>query len=182
MDIIRLNSQDKTTVALGLDLTALGLNLNVNEPLYSTFMSPFALEPSLGSDPAFTIPSCYRLEEGVQPLLSRISSLSDETLFYIFYSMPREAAQEASAQTLYLRGWRYHKELRLWLTRDPHSNMYAKGQGFERGLYIFFDPTSWTRVKKEWLLQFDQLEERSVFGEQLKTGAADGLEHGSFIL
>jgi hypothetical protein len=34
--------------------------------------------------------------------------------------------------------------------------------GFERGFYIFFDPLAWCRVKKEWVLYYDQLEERGL--------------------
>ncbi len=179
LDIIRLHSPDRTTVALGLDLTSLGLNLNMNESLHSSFMSPFALDPSMGADPVFALPECYTVAENTSSLLSRIPNLSDETLFYIFYAMPRECYQEAAAQTLYLRGWRFHKELRLWLTRDPLSGMYAKGTGFERGIYIFFDPTTWSRVKKEWVLYFDHLEERSSFDDQITEKTTAHSEPGS---
>lgn len=88
--------------------------------------------------------------------------MTDETLFYIFYGLPREQVQEAAAQDLYSRGWRFHKELKLWLTKDVYHDGTGvlKGNGFERGVYVFFDPTTWSRVKKEWVLYYDQLEER----------------------
>lgn len=50
----------------------------------------------------------------------------------------------------------------MWLTKGdvPVSGDEVKGQGFERGFYMFFDPSSWSKVKKEWILYYDQLEER----------------------
>ncbi|KAJ3067254.1 hypothetical protein HK102_007469 [Quaeritorhiza haematococci] len=164
IDVIRMTDQDTNMVALGLDLTALGLNLNATDSLYSTFMSPFATDPTHGAEPSYNLPPCYNLPQAPPPALSKISSFSEETLFYVFYAMPREMLQEAAAQELYNRGWRYHKELKLWLTKEAGSEVVVKGAGFERGVYIFFDPTSWNRVKKEWVLYYDQLEERGAVG------------------
>jgi len=83
----------------------------------------------------------------------------DETLFYMFYSMPRDALQDAAAAELYNRQWRYHKELRLWLMKDQTSEQ-SKTPTFERGSYIFFDPNSWEKVKKDFIVMYDALEER----------------------
>lgn len=77
----------------------------------------------------------------------------------MFYSMPRDALQDAAAMELYNRHWRYHKELRLWLTKDQSSEQ-TKTPTFERGSYIFFDPNSWEKVKKEFIVMYDSLEER----------------------
>ena len=40
-----------------------------------------------------------------------------ETLFYIFYNMPRDTLQAYAATELYNRDWRYHKDLKLWFTK-----------------------------------------------------------------
>jgi hypothetical protein len=52
----------------------------------------------------------------------------------------------------------------LWLTKGDVATTgeEVKGQGFERGFYMFFDPSSWSKVKKEWILYYDQLEERKL--------------------
>ncbi|KAF7151848.1 hypothetical protein RHSIM_Rhsim02G0013500 [Rhododendron simsii] len=42
---------------------------------------------------------------------------SMDTLYYVFFSMPKDEAQLYAANELYNRGWFYHRELRLWLTR-----------------------------------------------------------------
>lgn len=35
----------------------------------------------------------------------------------------------------------------------------------ERGSYIFFDPKSWEKIKREFVLVYDQLEERPAGGK-----------------
>jgi hypothetical protein len=162
VDVVRMSNQDISMLALGCDLTSLGLDINSTDNIYSNFMSPFADNPTAGAEPSFSLSPAYILSKPVPSSLSRMSKLTEETLFYIFYSMPRDILQEAAAQELYLRGWRFHKEFKLWLTKDDvDGGQIIKGPDFERGMYVFFDPSSWTRVKKEWILYFDQLEERN---------------------
>lgn len=170
IDLVRMTNEDLSTLSLGTDLSALGLNLNGSEHIYQSFMSPFSDQPMTGAEPEFTLSLVYSLPQ-VTP---KMASYSDETLFYIFYAFPRDAMQEAAAQELYGRSWRYHKELKLWLSKDAamvcFNNFYLKettikGPGCERGVYVFFDPSTWTRIKKEWILYYDQIEER---GEALE--------------
>ncbi|KAI8927241.1 hypothetical protein BC831DRAFT_390239, partial [Entophlyctis helioformis] len=165
IDVIRMTSDDVSMLALGCDLTSLGLALNSGDPIHTTFLTPFTDAPSLGSDPPYSLPTCYAPLPGVPPMppsaaLAKITSFSDETLFYVFYALPRDVMQEAAAQELYNRSWRFHKELKLWLCKDAGVAAMEKMPGSERGVYIFFDPATWTRVKKEWVLYYDQLEER----------------------
>ncbi len=90
-----------------------------------------------------------------------MQSFSDETLFYIFYSMPRDIMQEMAAQELTNRNWRWHKEFRLWLTKEPGSELLMRTEHYERGVYIFFDPANWERVKREFTLSYDALDGRA---------------------
>lgn len=48
---------------------------------------------------------------------THLSKFHIETLFYIFYSMPKDVLQAYAAQELYAREWRYHGELKMWLKR-----------------------------------------------------------------
>lgn len=59
----------------------------------------------------------------------------------IFFDSPR-----------YKHNWRYHKDLRLWLTKEAGTEPTQKTQSYERGSYIVFDPSSWERVRKDMLL------------------------------
>lgn len=48
---------------------------------------------------------------------THLSKFHLETLFFIFYSMPKDVLQAYAAQELYSREWRYHTELKTWLKR-----------------------------------------------------------------
>ncbi|KAI8818435.1 uncharacterized protein EV422DRAFT_188129 [Fimicolochytrium jonesii] len=186
LDVIRLTDPDANMIHLGCDLTSLGLNLSSNDSLYSTFMSPFSEHPTLGSEPQFNLPGCYNLLQSPPPSMTKVSSFSDETLFYLFYAQPRESLQEAAAQELYNRSWRFHKELKLWVSKDRSPESLAaeaaiatKGVGFERGIFVFFDPGVWGRVKKEWVVYYDQLEERGVLTGGTSTSSASPVNGAS---
>ncbi|KAL1918189.1 uncharacterized protein VTP21DRAFT_3455 [Calcarisporiella thermophila] len=162
LSLIRITDPDMSALTVGCDLTNLGLQLNSSEPLYSGFVVPWADKQNVNSlqiEPLYSLPSCYNVQTP-PPAHTKMASFSDETLFYIFYSMPRDMLQEAAAQELYNRNWRYHKDLRLWLTRKQGQEPYVKTQAFERGLFIFFDPATWEKVEKEYVLVYDALESR----------------------
>lgn len=60
------------------------------------------------------------------------------------------------------RDWRYHKDEKIWITRAPGYPPTDKSQTYERGTYIFFDPQNWRKQPKEFLLEYDRLENRAV--------------------
>lgn len=138
LDVIKMTNRDLSTLALGSDLTTFGLNLNSTDSLYSNFTSPFATQ-SVSSEPAYTTPPCYRMHP---PTLKadHLSKFQVETLFYMFYAMPKDLLQATAAQELYKREWRYHAELRLWMkprtaqeVMQTHSNVQ----------YLYFDVNVW---------------------------------------
>jgi hypothetical protein len=132
------------------------------------------MEPcQLPIGPEYYIPPSY-LVGSLSPAQKKISSFSEETLFYIFYAMPQDVLQDAAAQELYARNWRYHKEMRVWLTKDPASHdTIQKTATHEHGRYILFDPNSWSRVTKELTIAYESLEERT-----LTQGRSSGLGFG----
>lgn len=100
LSLIRGESGDYSMLALGQDLTQLGLDLNQPEaPLYPSFASPWADVDSKPVEPEYQLPPCYTVQN-VQSLGTKVSSFSDETLFYIFYTMPRDIMQEVVAAEL----------------------------------------------------------------------------------
>ena len=141
--------------------------------LYSSFTTPFpefskrfnsgeGTSSSSKNEPDFSLPSCYYVQAALQPPQSKLSLFSEETLFYAFYSMPRDVIQQAAASELYNRDWRYHKDLRLWFTRAPGTEPSVKTNTYERGIYIYFDPKTWQKIRKDFVLAYDQLEERKT--------------------
>lgn len=61
LNLIRLKEPGPTALALGIDLTSLGLNLNSQDNLYKTFGSPWSNEPAKG-EPDYQIPACFSAE------------------------------------------------------------------------------------------------------------------------
>lgn len=73
--------------------------------------------------------------------------LPDEALFYIFYFMPGDVMQHAAAHILFTRDWRYHKELRVWMTRAGDSQP-SQTHTYEQGTYVIFDVALWSKVRE----------------------------------
>ena len=73
--------------------------------IYSTFISPWSdtqTLPGLNVEPGYYLPACYRNVQATPPAHQRMRTFSDEILFYVFYCMPKDIAQEAAAQELYV--------------------------------------------------------------------------------
>ncbi|XP_068311746.1 probable NOT transcription complex subunit VIP2 isoform X6 [Pyrus communis] len=166
LSVIRMSDPDLTSLALGIDLTTLGLNLNSTENLHKTFGSPWSDEPAKG-DPEFGVPQCYYTKQ--PPVLHKgyFSKFSVETLFYIFYSMPKDEAQLYAANELNNRGWFYHKEHRLWFIRVPNMEPLGKTNTYERGSYHCFDPNTFETVRKDnFVVHYELLEKRPTLPQR----------------
>lgn len=160
--LIKSSDPDLSMLSMGVDLQTFGLNLNQSDPLHPSFITPWSENNMLASsriEPEFTLPSCYNVQPP-PPAQSKIASFSDETLFFIFYSTPRDVLQEVAAQELYARNWRYHKELHVWLTKEQNTEPTQKTPTYERGTYVFFDPSVWEKVSKNFHLMYEMLEEK----------------------
>lgn len=142
LGVIRMTDRDLNMLALGTDLTTLGLNLNSSDVLYGSFSSPFADNPTASrGEPQFSLPQCYYM----QPPALKTGHLGKfllETLFYIFYAMPRDILQAYAAQELYNRDWRYHKDLKLWFHRHTEALRGVKPSPHQ---FIVFDTASWEK-------------------------------------
>ena len=86
---------------------------------------------------------CYYMQP---PALKtgHLSKFQLETLFYIFYALPKDVLQAYAAQELYSREWRYHGELKLWFKRAGPSDGIANPLG-GTPQYLYFDINSWER-------------------------------------
>jgi CCR4-NOT transcription complex subunit 2 len=157
----------------GQDLSSLGLNMNSDQSLISTYSGPFApstQHPLRPLDNSFTVPDCYTVKK-VAPLHTRINSFSDETLFYIFYSMPRDYMQVLVGQELMERKWRYHMREQMWMMRDENGSYANSGDGTaEQGYYIWWDKSVWKKVRRAFLLRYEDLEEMPNVGAGVGVG------------
>ena len=71
----------------------------VDSPLYETWGGPFADATSRPLQPDFQLPECYTVDN-VHRVREKIPGFTDETLFYIFYTQPRDIMQELAATEL----------------------------------------------------------------------------------
>eukprot|EP01065_Artemidia_motanka_P031032 TRINITY_DN3722_c0_g1_i1.p2 TRINITY_DN3722_c0_g1~~TRINITY_DN3722_c0_g1_i1.p2 ORF type:complete len:306 (+),score=78.49 TRINITY_DN3722_c0_g1_i1:124-1041(+) len=179
LKIISRSSPDLNALALGYDLTSLGLSLNSPDYLYTNFCCPWRDEPT-AVQPEFKLPQCYFM---TPPHLrfQMFQRFEKPTLFYIFYSMPRDVLQLAAAQELYNRGWRYHKEHKLWLIRAPVSQPTMRSRLYERGNFVVWNPVLWKEeTKTDFVLVYDQLEDRlQVAAPQQRPPASGSAAGGS---
>ncbi|XAR59032.1 hypothetical protein NMG60_11014649 [Bertholletia excelsa] len=165
LSVIRMSDPDLTSLALGIDLTTLGLNLNSAENLHKAFGSPWSDEPFKG-EPEFSVPQCYYAKQPPALNQSYFSKFPVETLFYVFYSMPKDEAQLYAANELYNRGWFYHREHRLWFTRISNIEPLVKTNTYERSSYFCFDPNTWETIRKDnFVLQYEALEKRPALSQ-----------------
>ena len=67
--------------------------------LHTTFASPWSEAKVRPTNPDYNIPACYTVRN-TQPLDSKFKLFGEETLFYIFYTMPRDVIQEIVAAEL----------------------------------------------------------------------------------
>ncbi|KAF9533300.1 hypothetical protein CPB83DRAFT_846216 [Crepidotus variabilis] len=156
---------DHGLTSIGTDLGTMGLDMAYPGNLYSTFITPWADQSAARSvEPAFHLPQCYQNVQAPPPGPAKASMFSDETLFFMFYASPKDALQEVAAQELWNRNWRFHKDLRLWLTKESGTSPSQKVQGGlgEQGQYTFWDPENWTKERKEMTVLYSDLEEKSV--------------------
>ncbi|KAJ4952395.1 hypothetical protein NE237_029227 [Protea cynaroides] len=162
LGVIKMSNPNLNSLALGTDLTTLGLNLSSTNDIHKKFASPWSDEPAKGEH-EYTVPECYYAKLPPSVHQGYFSKFQPETLFYIFYSMPKEEAQLYAANELHNRGWFYHREHRLWLIRVSNMEPLVKTNTYERGSYLCFDPSTWETVRKDnFVLYYEMLEKRPV--------------------
>mmetsp|Transcript_4167 Transcript_4167/g.8464 ORF Transcript_4167/g.8464 Transcript_4167/m.8464 type:complete len:341 (+) Transcript_4167:227-1249(+) len=143
LNVIRTSDPLSDVLALGMDLTTLGLDLNAPESLYLTFASPFSDHPCK-KEPERFLPHCYYANPP-QLKVSHFGKFQVETLFYIFYNMPRDTLQAYAAFELYARKWLYHQERELWFIEQQET---ANGAA-PTSRWQFFDTEA-----GEWQVKF----------------------------
>ncbi|XP_028025353.1 regulator of gene activity isoform X1 [Bombyx mandarina] len=164
LTFIRAAESDPSLVslALGQDLTALGLNLNSPDNLNLTFAGPWADTPCRPQDMDYHVPPEYLINGSIREKLAplRLGRYKEDLLFYLFYCFVGDVLQIAAAAELYNREWRYHMEEKVWISQAPGMPMVEKTSTYERGTYYFFDAHNWRKVPKEFHLDYSKLEGR----------------------
>lgn len=157
LPVIRAPTKETGPLAYGVELTHLFPTISSPEPVHSSFAGPWATAP-IKREPDFQIPQAY-LVSPPPKIADKIDLFSDDTLFYIFYTMPKDIMQLSAARTLAKRDWLYHKELKMWLKRAGSFENNVKTQTSETGSFIFMDTVRWEEVRKDnFTLDYDKVE------------------------
>lgn len=159
--LTNMEQNDQTSFAIGQDINLLGLDLSKDSKILQNLPSPWAETSRSEVEPYYSLPASIRAENIIptpEPCDNKIQSFSDETLFYIFYMKPRDTLQEYAARELVARNWRYHKDIQVWLTKDSNVEPVLISQDVEKGVYIFFDPHNWEKIKKEFVLHYSSVQ------------------------
>ncbi|QWW22517.1 hypothetical protein CA7LBN_001263 [Candidozyma auris] len=144
--LLRMDQTEKNSFAYGQDVQLLGLDLSDNSSILKNMASPWQET------------SRTEIVPPPEPCDTKISSFADETLFYIFYTKPRDTLQEYAARELVARNWRYHRDIQVWLTKDSNVEPVLISPDVERGVYIFFDPHNWEKIRKEFVLHYSSVQ------------------------
>jgi CCR4-NOT transcription complex subunit 2 len=101
IQLIKSSDPAGQLLGIGTDLGTMGLDMAANGAIFPSFVTPWSDSSAAhGVEPDFVLPACYNVRPP-PPGPSKASTFGDETLFYAFYSSPRDAIQEISAQELY---------------------------------------------------------------------------------
>lgn len=104
LTFIRAAESDPNLVslAMGQDLTALGLNLNSMENLFQSFGGPFSDSPARPQDIDFPVPSEYLINVAIRDKLAqmKMKQYKDDLLFFLFYTNCGDVMQLAAANEL----------------------------------------------------------------------------------
>lgn len=158
-------------LARSQDLAAFGLHAESGTSLLRSYAGPFAAPnafPPRPLDTDYTIPDCY-IVQNVAPINQRISGFTEDTLFYIFYTSPKDIIQEEVATELMSRKWRFHMKEKMWLTRDDTTAnpVILEKDVCEQGYYIWWDYRNWKRIRKAYVLRYEDLDDHLSGGRSL---------------
>lgn len=145
LSVIRMTDPDLTTLALGTDLTTLGLNLSLPEPLWWTFGSPWTDRPVVDHEPDGRPPEPL-LQPAPRLTAAMLAKMQPDSLFYAFYGLPGDEVQFLAAAELNARGWSFSRELEAWITPAPSQD--PSGAPGDSG-YFVFDPNAWEVVRRD---------------------------------
>lgn len=158
--LVKMEQNSQTSSAMGQDLALLDLDLLEGSEILKNLASPWQETSRSEVEPHFSFDESI-LQKNMpppEPCDTKILSFMDETLFYIFYTKPRDTLQEYAARELVARNWRYHRDIQVWLTKDSNVEPVLISPDVERGVYIFFDPHNWEKIRKEFVLHYSSVQ------------------------
>ncbi|XP_037953087.1 regulator of gene activity-like [Teleopsis dalmanni] len=105
----------------------------------------------------------YKLPNFVNKKLPKfnVRNMSQDLLFYIFFTNTNEVMQIKAAMELFDRGWRYHRYMKKWLQLLPNGNYDYYGSRII-GRFQIFENKDWKILVQYKVLNFNDLLERDT--------------------
>ncbi|KAG5505573.1 hypothetical protein JIQ42_08339 [Leishmania sp. Namibia] len=170
-----------TFITRGVDITQIGLSVTEEGWLHTTLATLPLDSYEYHILPEFKIPDSYKKPRPKSLSMKSFHQFKEETLFYIFYSMPRDVLHLAAARALYERGWRYNKRAQHWLhpvkaedgTPVEKASTGPDGQKLLTGTYTIFQPNEWkqTRTQPNHTIAAADIEEQSALVAAMEEAA-----------
>jgi CCR4-NOT transcription complex subunit 2 len=151
------NYPDYNALITGMDPASFGLDLSSPARISTQIYSLFNDAPPRPAVPEFRLPDCYNVNN-VQSLENKMGHFNEETLMWIFYSCPGDIKQFQAAKELNNRNWRWHKKLKVWLTKDEHMQPRPLSAHHEEGYYIIWSTADWRKERRTLTLHYADLE------------------------
>ena len=102
--------------------------------------------------------------EPIKPKKQHFQKFSDETLFYMFYYMPKDSLQIYAADELYKRKWFYNYENCLWFKKSENPNLNNPeylNEDSKVNSYVYFHSYEW----KVMDYKYEELNSTSVISD-----------------
>ncbi|KAG5484472.1 hypothetical protein LSCM1_07842 [Leishmania martiniquensis] len=170
-----------TFITRGVDITQIGLSVTEEGWLHTTLATLPLDSYEYFILPEFKIPESYKKPRPKSLSMKSFHQFKEETLFYIFYSMPRDVLHLAAARALYERGWRYNKRAQHWLhpVKAEDGTLMEKvttgpdGQKIFTGTYTIFQPNEWkqSRTQPNHTIAAADIEEQSALVAAMEEAA-----------
>lgn len=134
--------------------------LESSNELHPTFLSPFSDSQARPHEVDYQVPMEYQMGIQIRDKLPQLnfSTLSEDSLFFLFYLFGNDQVQLMAAAELYRRDWRFHKEERCWLTRIKNILPDQKFENYEQGVYCVFDVQLWRKTHKTMRIDYEKLD------------------------
>lgn len=111
----------QSILTYGIDPDSVGLSLGESDLIYSTISGLPYDDPEHCIMDENHVPEYYKKVKPQVLSMKLFQSFSEETLFYIFYSLPADLLHIAAARFLYERNWKFNRRHKLWCKEAKES-------------------------------------------------------------
>jgi len=143
----------------GIELNTLGIDLEIQDHMFTSFISPFSTAPE---DPPLDsfLPIEYTLNTQQKEAMAnvKIDGLSNQTLLFLFYTRPNDYLQLVTSTVLHKRSWHYFKPSQLWFKKINEDRIEVFDVDKWKSLECDISIIDWSKVETEPPLNFSQVE------------------------